>query len=236
CDEFLSREEALALYDAIADLPERSRNILVGRELAGLPYEQLAEWDGASVHGLRCLTSRAKADLRDLYLVEARKRRLAALAPLIQLPRRLCRRLRDKTTDLGALTPLLPGVANLAFVTAVALVGSQSWDSSRAMAFAAPSPGRSIVLIAADQPTPEVQPASDDLRPSGGRSRGTEQAPVQLALHRGYGQSGIDSHVGGDIGGLGGETNGHDAFVCSGGVVAGLACQVLAQLPAPPAE
>jgi len=233
-EEFLSREEAQALYDAIADLPERSRIILVGRELAGLSYEQLAEWDGASVHGLRCVSSRARADLRELYLTRARTRGLAALTPVFRLAAKVRQRLSERGGNANSVLAFVPSITNLAVISAMA------WASTSPPNLAAFStvPRNREAHVGLVTPTVTASPdAQDPFAPEGRQDLGQPPGPsVRLTLHQAGSERGVDSHAGGNLGGAGGETNGHDAFVCGAGLVAGVACQVLASVPASPTE
>jgi len=61
------REEAVVLADRLAQLPEDYREVLVLRNLRGLPFDEVAERIGRSVGATRMLWLRAIEKLRSLY-------------------------------------------------------------------------------------------------------------------------------------------------------------------------
>lgn len=64
------REDAVLLADRMAQLPDDYRNVLVLRNLQGLPFEEVAERIGRSVGATRMLWLRAIERLRIVYRSE----------------------------------------------------------------------------------------------------------------------------------------------------------------------
>jgi RNA polymerase sigma-70 factor (ECF subfamily) len=67
---FQQREEAVMLADRLAQLPDDYREVLVLRNLQGLPFEQIAQRIGRSVGASRMLWLRAIDKLRAVYRKE----------------------------------------------------------------------------------------------------------------------------------------------------------------------
>ncbi|HUT94093.1 MAG TPA: sigma-70 family RNA polymerase sigma factor [Thermoguttaceae bacterium] len=72
CDEAAERELFERLDEALQTLPIGQRAVFVLAELAGLPYEEIAEIEGVEVGTVRSRVSRAKERLRSLLRQFAR--------------------------------------------------------------------------------------------------------------------------------------------------------------------
>jgi RNA polymerase sigma-70 factor (ECF subfamily) len=67
------REEAVELADRLAQLPASYREVLVLRNLQGLPFDEVAERIGRSVGATRMLWLRAIEKLRAIYRAEEQR-------------------------------------------------------------------------------------------------------------------------------------------------------------------
>jgi RNA polymerase sigma-70 factor, ECF subfamily len=67
------REEAIVLADRLAQLPDDYRDVLVLRNLQGLPFEEISQRIDRSVGATRMLWLRAIEKLRDIYRKEEQR-------------------------------------------------------------------------------------------------------------------------------------------------------------------
>ena len=174
--EVVAQGERLAgALDAVERLPSAQRNALVGRELEGRSYEELARRHATTVPAVKSLLHRARSALAHQALP-------AFAAPLLaRLPR-----LRPGELVSGMLAEHATGAAAIA---TIAIAGTSALGSIHAPGPPpAPSAAQSqaALMAAAHQPRPAQAPARAE-HPHGGCSTqdaGVLALPARRALAR----------------------------------------------------
>jgi RNA polymerase sigma-70 factor (ECF subfamily) len=206
-ERFLAKERTKALAAALDTLPLRSRRLVVLKDAAGVPYEELADGDGVTVHALRCAVSRARQALRESYASELALRRLAALvAPFGRLlgPRFARLRSRVESAALPSTTETIVAVvrtggsaaASAVFLGVMALVpGMEHAPVPAAATSGTPSP-MTVTSVPVTVTSAPPAPAPQTVSPRGGDAAlPNASLPAAPALAGPVGITPGDGHV-----------------------------------------
>lgn len=167
--ELERRLQALAISEALAGLTPRHRRLLVGWEIEGRPFAQLAAQEGLTRQALKSAICRARSGFRLGYASVLERTGLAAFAM-----GRLLGRIRDRMHSMAPGAEVLIGGVVVGMATAAVLMAAGPIGESEASAQTIAASGIAATTVVA--PTLDV-PLPPGASEGGGGATGTPATP-----------------------------------------------------------
>jgi RNA polymerase sigma-70 factor (ECF subfamily) len=239
--ELERRLQARAISEALAGLTARHRRLLVGWEIEGRPFEQLAAQEGLTRQALKSAICRARNGFRQGYASVAERTGLAAFAI-----GRLLGRLRDRMHAISPGAEVLIGGVVVGIATAAVLMAAGPIGGSAASPQVAAASGAAATASSGpslDVPLPtgagEGEGGGGAVASPAPPSPPSPSAPVGSLVPRAGGDANVTVTPGGSQAGLslhwredsvGGAADVSVTVECSG-VVSDVACLAIRATP-----